>query len=453
MLGRLWTAIKNLFTPKTIIATAVIATVINPVKSKEDKEEVSHNIHNPSEDIHNFENIPIIDHQETNSHESHGRGAHGNSKEHFSKENRPKEKYVLNDTLIDEINTLGIWTAKRNEIFEGKKFRDVYHLFGIRLIHKKVINREIILNIPDSFDSRDGWGKCIHPIRNQEHCGSCWAFAATEVLSDRFCINGEDIILSPQDLLSCDFSDMGCGGGYLENSWDFMCNHGVCTENCWPYSSGQGIVEQCRDTCISSGYKKEYKCNPSSIKTFSSISRVQEDIMNNGPIEAGFEVYQDFMSYGSGVYSHHSGSLLGGHAIKVIGWGIDPIGGSYWICANSWGPTWGNLGGFFWIKRGVDECSIESNMISGLPVTEQSNLNGPVECLMCKFITGEVEKLISDGKTEQEIIKELEKACAMLGKFKNICDSLVDTYLPIIIKLLIEKETPEVVCKQLRLCV
>lgn len=61
----------------------------------------------------------------------------------------------------------------------------------------------------------------------------------------------------------------------------------------------------------------------------------------NGPMEAGFEVYHDFFNYKSGVYHHVSGDLAGGHAIKILGWGQDSDGTDFWICANSWGSSWG----------------------------------------------------------------------------------------------------------------
>ena len=54
--------------------------------------------------------------------------------------------------------------------------------------------------LPVNFDPRaagEKFSKCIHPIRDQAQCGSCWAFGSTEALSDRFCINGKDVILSP----------------------------------------------------------------------------------------------------------------------------------------------------------------------------------------------------------------------------------------------------------------
>ncbi len=61
-----------------------------------------------------------------------------------------------------------------------------------------------VSNLPENFDSRQQWSNCIHPIRDQKSCGSCWAFAASEVLSDRLCIasNGAvNVVLSPQNLV------------------------------------------------------------------------------------------------------------------------------------------------------------------------------------------------------------------------------------------------------------
>ena len=44
-----------------------------------------------------------------------------------------------------------------------------------------------------------------------------------------------------------------------------------------------------------------------------------------------------------GVYKHVSGSPLGGHAIKILGWGVED-GIPYWLCANSWNTDWGDNG-------------------------------------------------------------------------------------------------------------
>lgn len=47
-----------------------------------------------------------------------------------------------------------------------------------------------------------------------------------------------------------------------------------------------------------------------------------------------------------GVYQHVTGELLGGHAIKILGWG-EENGTPYWLAANSWNSDWGDKG---WIK-------------------------------------------------------------------------------------------------------
>jgi len=72
-------------------------------------------------------------------------------------------------------------------------------------------------------------------------------------------------------------------------------------------------------------------------------------------MEIAFQVYEDFMDYESGVYQHLEGKLLGGHAVKVVGWGTEE-GVDYWHCANSWSSRWGDAGSFK-IKQG--DCGID----------------------------------------------------------------------------------------------
>ena len=109
-------------------------------------------------------------------------------------------------------------------------------------------------DLPENFDPRtEKFSKCIHPIRDQAQCGSCWAFGAVETLADRFCIAGKDVILSPQDLVSCDTNNYGCSGGYIELSWEYLSYTGAVSEACYPYTSGatkeSGIcVSECLGT-------------------------------------------------------------------------------------------------------------------------------------------------------------------------------------------------------------
>ena len=50
---------------------------------------------------------------------------------------------------------------------------------------------------------------------------------------------------------------------------------------------------------------------------------IRQAIMQHGPVEAAFTVYADFENYVSGIYQHTSGAMLGGHAIRIVGWGTE----------------------------------------------------------------------------------------------------------------------------------
>lgn len=61
---------------------------------------------------------------------------------------------------------------------------------------------------------------------------------------------------------------------------------------------------------------------------------MMRDIMDNGPIMVSLMIFEDFMNFGSGIYKHVAGDEIGGHAMKMIGWGTDPVEGKYWILQN-----------------------------------------------------------------------------------------------------------------------
>jgi cathepsin B len=96
---------------------------------------------------------------------------------------------------------------------------------------------------------------------------------------------------------------------------------------------------------------------------------MMQEIYQNGPITGMFFVHQSFLSYKSGVYKAGNpltDPMLGGHAIKIMGWGTEN-GAPYWLVANSWNEDWGDHG-FFKIDRGHNQCQIENPVINGGPV-------------------------------------------------------------------------------------
>merc|ERR1712125_138157 len=83
---------------------------------------------------------------------------------------------------------------------------------------------------------------------------------------------------------------------------------------------------------------------------YRTVAALQESIMAHGPVETAFTVYKDFENYAGGVYKQRSMQTLGGHAVRIVGWGVD-AGTKYWKVANSWNPYWGEKG-YFRIKEG-----------------------------------------------------------------------------------------------------
>jgi cathepsin B len=286
------------------------------------------------------------------------------------------DQLVLDSDIIRAVNSnpKATWVAGENAVFKGKTLSQIRHMFGVFLVDKentiqKYSSGNVTMNLPDNFDSQTNWPQCktINDIRNQGQCGSCWAFSATEAMADRFCIASSGSInkqLSPQDMVSCDKGDYACQGGYLQKLWQYYEQTGTVTDNCFPYKSFYGTVPPCPTSCVpgSTDQWHKYKAKAGSTKNFESVEDAQNDIATHGPIQAGFKVYQDFFTYKKGVYRHLTGGFAGGHAVKVVGWGVDSATQQkYWVVNNSWGNTWG-MNGVFWIQRGNNECDFESNL-------------------------------------------------------------------------------------------
>ncbi|KAJ3425619.1 hypothetical protein M0812_28064 [Anaeramoeba flamelloides] len=76
-----------------------------------------------------------------------------------------------------------------------------------------------------------------------------------------------------------------------------------------------------------------------------------------------------------------------------------------------------------------------------------------MRCTICTSVASFIEKFVAEEKTEDFIKKEIEKACALLpGNTEQICDGIVDQYLPLIIEYLEQEEPPKKVCELIGLC-
>ncbi|WKY03133.1 hypothetical protein Q1695_016442 [Nippostrongylus brasiliensis] len=254
--------------------------------------------------------------------------------------------------------------------------------------------------IPESFDAREAWPYCpsVRDIRDQSHCGSCWAVSAASTMSDRLCIatKGENtVLLSDTEILACcgDDCGMGCEGGDPLEAWHFIQRSGICTgghyatkDNCKPYPfhpCGRHPNQTYYGECPKDHLYRTPACKPycqysyhkrldqdkvygtSSYNVKFDEETIQREIMKNGPVHASFTVYEDFHFYKSGIYVHTAGKETGGHAVKIIGWGVED-GTKFWLISNSWGTDWGEDGGYYRMVRGVNNCGLEEDIVAGL---------------------------------------------------------------------------------------
>jgi cathepsin B len=244
-------------------------------------------------------------------------------------------------------------------------------------------------NYPASLDLRSKFPACrsISMIRNQGSCGACWSFATMNSVSDRWCIaksgqTANEKFFSAQDPLECCAACSagvahGCIGGLPTQAYKYARDVGVSTGE--TLSVGSGLCKPyfleytrgkappaCSNSCKNSKtYAVNYTLDRTKISGYSigqGEAQMIAALNNGGSVTMAMMVYQDLYAYNSGIYRYVSGDKLGGHAVRVIGYGVEK-GVKYWLMANSWGRNWGE-NGFFRMVRGTNECESESNYFS-----------------------------------------------------------------------------------------
>ena len=294
-------------------------------------------------------------------------------------------KYVPNKAYIDEINTKqGLWQATHYPEYLQMTLGDRLqraggvpkygrpHFPSIAPVGEDI--RKAADLLPDSFDWRDVNGiNYVSPIRNQGQCGSCYAFASMAMLEARLRIrtnNSMQVVLSPQDVVGCSEYAQGCEGGFpYLIAGKYAEDFGAVEEACFPYVARDSACNEKPD-CLRH-YSTDYyyiggfygACNEPQMRL---------ELVKNGPVAVGFEVYSDFQHYTGGIYHHteledrFNPWEITNHVVLVIGYG-EENGVKYWIVKNSWGPDWGEQG-YFRIMRGNDECGMESMAMAATPV-------------------------------------------------------------------------------------
>jgi hypothetical protein len=260
--------------------------------------------------------------------------------------------------------------------------------------------------LPESFQwgVGDEAGVPVSAVRQQGKCGSCWAHATAQALSDNFVcrrpvtgssrepynpeISATAIIARYPFASFAGFGPThGCDGGAVEFGLRGARADGVPSQCCVDYSWCTQLGTSCEvgsefqaqtwsqthpgvpsDGCYAEGGHAVFRPGTFGSDAFGydGITRPVGDVVNNdvlefrervkrhiytfGPVVGNYFVLRDFV-YGpvSGIYVETPGSQdMGGHSVTIVGWGTGNVAGigavPYWICRNSWGEGWGDGG-------------------------------------------------------------------------------------------------------------
>jgi cathepsin L len=247
-----------------------------------------------------------------------------------------------------------------------------------------------VSELPESVDWRSTG--IVNAVKDQGHCGSCWAFASTSVIESAVAkASGLLMDLSVQQIAMCSPNPDSCGGtggchgATAEIAFDYVANsQGLQSEYQYSYQAYYGAESPCLLT-NSSNYKKAATIDGFVQLPQNDYASLMNAIAEVGPIAISVDA-STWHSYESGIYNGcNQVNPDIDHAVVLVGYGVDN-GQKYWTVRNSWSPHWGEKG-HIRLARSDDEdslCGMDTDPSDGIACAGQTE---PVKvCGTCGII-------------------------------------------------------------------
>jgi hypothetical protein len=206
--------------------------------------------------------------------------------------------------------------------------------------------------LPSHFDWRE-LGGCT-PVKDQDGCGSCWAFGTVAPLECNILIKDhKEVDLSEQWLVSCNQNGWGCNGGWWAHDYhqwkmDRYNGTGAVLEEEFPYVAW--------DAPCDGPYHHPYIMDSWHYIGWSQgvapTDEIKQAIMTYGPVSVGCAVTEAFGAYTGGAFNENDPQAQINHAVALVGWDDSQGANGVWFLRNSWGSGWGEEG-YMRIEYGV----------------------------------------------------------------------------------------------------
>lgn len=231
-----------------------------------------------------------------------------------------------------------------------------------------------VSELPQTVDWREKG--VVSAVKDQGHCGSCWAFAATATIESHVAISSGLLFdLSVQQTAMCTPNPNHCGGtGGCEGStaelaFDFLSStHGLYEEYQWSYTSYYGTESSCKVPGVT---KPVAKINGFVQLPGNNYTAVMNALATVGPLAVNIDA-STWHAYTSGVYNGCGDANAASdinHVVVLVGYGVDEATNQkYWLVRNSWSASFGEQGYIRLLRTDEDDsrCQIDNTPQDGV---------------------------------------------------------------------------------------